>query len=69
MKIIGVILILWGIADFGLSWIDRDLYLEIGINVPDWLWQWTAWIAIGIGSVIFSLGKPNEEEEEEEEEA
>ena len=46
MKIIGIIIILWGIADFGLSWVGTDLYLEIGINLPVWLYQWTAWIAI-----------------------
>ena len=32
-KIIGGILILLGIADFGLYWIGIDLYREIGINV------------------------------------
>ena len=65
MKIIGVILILLGIADFGLSWVGTDLYWEIGINLPDWLYPWTAWIALGIGGAIFSIGKKEEEEEEE----
>ena len=64
-KIVGVILILWGIADFGLSWVGTDLYWEIGINLPDWLYPWTAWIALGIGFAIFSIGKEEEEEEEE----
>ncbi len=64
MKIIGGILILWGIADFGLSWIGIDLYWEIGINVPDWLYQWTAWIVMGIGYAIFSIGEPSKEEQE-----
>ena len=61
-KIVGVILILWGIADFGLSWVGTDLYWEIGINLPDWLYRWTAWIALGIGFAIFSIGKEEEEE-------
>ena len=65
MKIIGIILILWGIADFGLSWLGTDLYLEIGINIPVWLYQWTAWIAMGIGSAIFSIGEPSKQEEKE----
>ena len=62
-RIVGVILILWGIADFGLSWVGTDLYWEIGINLPDWLYRWTAWIALGIGFAIFSIGKEEEEEE------
>ena len=64
-KIVGVILILWGIADFGLSWMGTDLYWEIGINVPEWIYQWTPWIAIVIGSAIFSIGEPSKQEEEE----
>ena len=62
-KIVGVILILWGIADFGLSWVGTDLYWEIGIKLPDWLYRWTAWIALGIGFAIFSIGKEEEEKE------
>ena len=65
MKIIGVILILWGIADFGLSWMGTDLYWEIGINLPELIYQWTPWIAIVIGSAIFSIGEPSKQEEEE----
>ena len=35
MKIIGTILILWGIADLGLSWAGTDLYSGIGITLPE----------------------------------
>lgn len=65
MKIIGIIIILWGVADFGLSWVGTDLYLEIGINLPLWLYQWTAWIAMGIGYAIFSIGESDKQEKEE----
>ena len=63
MKIIGVIVILWSFADLGLSLLGTDLYWVIGINLPDWLYPWTAWIALGIGFAIFSIGKEEEEEE------
>jgi len=65
-KKIGVILILWGLSDFGLSWVDIDLYSEIGINVPDWLYRYTPMIPIAIGFGIYSADKELEEEEEEE---
>ena len=63
-KKIGVILILWGLSDFGLSWVDIDLYSEIGINVPDWLYSYTPMIPIIIGFGIYSADKELEEEEE-----
>ena len=61
MKIAGYLFIGLGIVDVGLSWIGIDLYWEIGINLPDWLYPWTAWIALGIGGAIFSIGKEEEE--------
>ena len=55
-KIIGILLILWGLADFGLSWTDTDLYYEIGIQIPDVIYPWTAVISMGIGFAIYTLG-------------
>ena len=65
LTIVGVILMLWGIADFVLSWVGTDLYWEIGINLPDWLYRWTPWIALVIGFAIFGISKKVNEEEEE----
>ena len=65
MKLIGVILILWGIADFGLSWMEIDLYGEIDINLPAWLYPFTAYIAIGIGYGLYALGGKTSIDEEE----
>ena len=55
MKIIGIILILWGIADLGLSWADTDLYSEIGITLSESIYPFTHWIAMGIGFVLYSI--------------
>jgi hypothetical protein len=56
MQVIGALLVIWGIADFALSWNEIDLYYEIGINVPADIYPFTAWIAIFIGGVIYRLG-------------
>ena len=66
MKIIGVIVILWSFADLGLSLLGTDLYWVIGINLPDWLYQWTPLIALVIGSFFFTIGKKEKEEGKEE---
>ena len=33
MKIVGILLIIWGFADLGLSWAGTDLYYEIGLSL------------------------------------
>mgnify|MGYP006443412665 CR=1 FL=1 len=57
LKIIGVLLIVWGVLDFALSWMGIDLYAEIGITIPDAIWAYTAYIVGGIGFVLFALGQ------------
>jgi len=56
LKIIGMLLILWGFADLGLSWVGTDLYYEIGITLSDGIYPFTHWISMGIGYVILKLG-------------
>ena len=55
MKIAGYLFIGLGIVDVGLSWIGIDLYWEIGINLPDWLYPMTGFIAMGIGGLLLSV--------------
>ena len=62
MKIIGTVLIIWGVADMGLSWLGTDLYWEIGIELSRGIYPFTHWIAMGVGFVIYSIGSANEEE-------
>lgn len=56
MKIAGILLIIWGVADFGLSWMGIDLYGEIGIQLPAIIYPFTAYIAGAIGYGIFAAG-------------
>ena len=55
MKIVGILLIIWGFADLGLSWLEIDLYWEIGIKLPNTIYPFTHWIAMGIGYGIYSI--------------
>jgi len=63
VKIIGALLVAWGILDVGLSWIEIDLYQKIGIALSDTIYPYTHWIAIIIGGGVFSLGKDTTDEE------
>ena len=62
MNIIGTVLIIWGVADMGLSWLGTDLYWEIGIELSSVIYPFTHWIAMGVGFAIYSIGSANEEE-------
>ena len=52
MKILGFLLIGLGIVDVGFSFLGIDIYREIGIYVPDWLYEWTAYIPMIIGFLL-----------------
>jgi hypothetical protein len=60
MKIVGIILIAWGVADIGLSFMGTDLYGEIGIQVPLVIYSYTPFIAMVIGFSIMSIGKSSD---------
>lgn len=60
MSVIGAILVLWGLADFGLSWMEIDIYYEVfNYYVPDEIYPFTAWIAMIIGGILYQVGKKN----------
>jgi hypothetical protein len=63
-KILGVIIILWGVADIGLSWAGIDLYAKIGIILPAFLYYISGIIAIVVGGVIYEMDKKSETENE-----
>ena len=65
LKIIGGLLVAWGVLDFALSWMGTDLYAEIGITIPDAIWAYTAYIVGGIGVVLFTIGQKNDGTETE----
>lgn len=60
MKIIGIILLAIGLIDLVGTYADFDLWGGfLGVNLPDVLWQYSAFIEIGLGYFIFKLGSDN----------
>ena len=55
LKIIGGLLVAWGILDFGLSLIGIELYGAIGINLPIFFITYSPYIASCIGAALFAL--------------
>ena len=68
LKLIGGLLVAWGVLDFVLSWMDTDLYAEIGITIPDAIWAYTAYIVGGIGFALFAAGQKQGEDDTEDDE-
>ena len=62
LKIIGGILVLFGLADFIGSFAGFDLWGIIGLQLPDLLWSFSAYIEMGLGYFLFNLGSGDEEE-------
>ena len=58
MRFIGLLLIIFGIADFGLwAALEIDVWYDwFGIDFPDWLFYFTAWIEIAIGATLMRIG-------------
>ncbi len=57
MKIIGGLLIAFGLVDVVGSFAGLDVWGEwIGVNLPDAMWSFTAYIEMGLGYFLFRLG-------------
>ena len=64
MKILGYILIVVGVVDFGGSFVGFDLWLEVfGINLTGILYQFSALIVGGIGYALVRAGSQETEQE------
>jgi len=61
MKILGIIFIAIGLIDLGGSFTGFDLWGGfIGIELPDILWKYSAYIEIAIGYFLFKSGSSKE---------
>jgi hypothetical protein len=61
MKFIGMLLIAIGVVDFVGSYMDFDLWRGFfGVQLPDLLWQFSAYIEMGLGYFIMSLSDREE---------
>jgi len=64
VKLVGILFVVFGIVDLIGSYTGFDLWGTLGIKLPDLLWQYSHFIAIGIGAVLFSIGSAGDDDEE-----
>jgi hypothetical protein len=64
MKIVGIIVIVFGIADIGISYLGGDLWGEyIGVQLPDLIWSYSGFIEVAIGYGLMKLAGKGQDEE------
>ena len=56
MKIVGILLIVFGLVDFIGSWLDFDLWGTMGVELPRVIHRFSAYIEIALGYFLFQLG-------------
>ncbi len=60
MKIIGGLFIAFGVLDMIGSYTGLDVWGEwIGVQLPEIIWTFTAYIELGIGYLFINLGSRN----------
>ncbi|MEE9314037.1 MAG: hypothetical protein V3V02_05245 [Rhizobiaceae bacterium] len=65
-KVIGGILVAWGIADIGGSWMDIDVWQDwLGISLSGIFYQFSGWASLLGGGMIWGLGSSDDDDEEE----
>ena len=57
MLIIGGLILIFGLVDLVGSYTNFDLWTEIGVQLPDAIWRYSAYIEIGVGLLLIKLGK------------
>ena len=63
LKIIGGVFIAFGLVDMIGSFTELDVWGEwIGLDLPEAIWSFTAYIEMGIGYFLLNLGSNDTEE-------
>ena len=61
MKILGLLLIVFGVVDLAGSYAEFDLWGGvIGIQLPEVIWKYSSFIEMGLGYFLFNLGKKSD---------
>jgi hypothetical protein len=48
---------MWGGLDWFMSTEGVDVYYDwLGISLPEAIWSFSPWIAMGVGSMLFAAG-------------
>lgn len=66
VKIIGAIFFVFGLTDFAGSFLDFDLWSKIGVQLPDIVWRYSAYIELALGGFLFSMGSKKDDQAESE---
>ena len=62
MKILGMIIIAFGLVDLIGSYMEFDLWgTFIGVQLPEQLWQFSSYIEIAIGYLVMKFAPANTE--------
>ena len=61
MKIVGILIILFGLVDLIGSFTGFDLWGTIGIQLPEVIWRYSAYIEIAIGYGVMNFFGSDEE--------
>ena len=64
MKIVGILIILFGVVDLVGSFAGFDLWGTLGIQLPEMIWKYSSYIEIAIGYGVMSFFSSDEEESE-----
>ncbi|WMS89035.1 hypothetical protein [Pleionea litopenaei] len=68
--ILGAILFIFGAVDLVGSFMEFDLWGQyVGVNLPDLLWKYSAYIEMLIGYLMFKAGMSSDNAEEAQAEA
>ena len=62
---LGGILVVFGLVDLVGSFAGFDLWGTIGVQLPDIVWRFSAYIELAVGYMLFRAGKGAVETEEE----
>lgn len=58
MEGFGALLFMWGVLDYFMGLQEIDVYYDwFGIYLPDGIYNYSHWLAMGLGSIIFTAGK------------
>ena len=58
MQFFGLLIFIWGALDWIMSQSEVDVYLDwLGIYLPDAIYNYSHWIAMGLGSLLFTAGR------------
>jgi hypothetical protein len=61
LKLIGILLLLFGFVDFAGSWFEFDIWYDwLGMELPELVWSFSAYIEMALGGYLIHLSSRGE---------